>query len=390
MQVLADSNIPLVESLFSSLDSVSAFHTYSQRQPSPAQLADCDVLLVRSITAVNAELLAQAPRLRFVGTATIGTEHVDQMALQQRNIAFASAPGANADSVAEYVLSCVLALGGASIIDSQQHVAIIGAGHTGRASGRRLQALGLTVSYYDPPLLAQLQSAFCDSVKRQDLLAHDDWQQVLSADIISCHVPLTQSGQHPTYHLFDADALAQLAADTLFINASRGAVVDNTALRQRQQTPAALKLALDVWESEPHVDACLANRVAIATPHIAGHSVEGKAGGGLSLYKAFCRWQKRACDVNLADYLPASASRQWQWPEMPTAEQLQAAILSRYDVRDDHRWWQQQGTRALSFDQARRDYAARQRRQLACDRVLTRDAVVAERMQQLGFTVIAG
>ena len=170
MNIVADRNIPALSTLLSGAGNL---HFFSEREPPPELLANADALLVRSITQVNKELLKKAPKLTFVASATIGTEHIDSEALAEKGIAFAHAPGANAASVGEYVLCAVLQWLNGQNIDSlaDLDVAIVGAGHTGQAAGQRLQALGMNVHYYDPPLS-----------KKGEKAVHDHWQRVITAD----------------------------------------------------------------------------------------------------------------------------------------------------------------------------------------------------------------
>lgn len=346
LNFLIADNIPFADEVFASHGRIERF---AGRLPEPRQLAVADVLLVRSITQVNAALLEQSPNLQFVGTATIGTEHMDLKALDARNIAYASSPGANADSVGEYILTAWLAL--AQKHDwkvAQQRVAIIGAGHTGQAAGRRLEALGLKVEYYDPPK-AEADSDFTSM----------SWSRVLSADVISLHVPLTREGEHPTYHLFDTDALEQLAGHQCLLNASRGAVIDNQALLARQQQDP-LTLVLDVWEGEPELVDGLIDLVDIATPHIAGHSLNGKVRGTQQLYAA-CRqhfdWHQQA--PNWGGLMPAPRSFEWQCARMPSQQMLTQWVLQNYPIWQDDTAMREHGLSAEGFDTLRREYPVR-------------------------------
>ncbi|RUO65730.1 4-phosphoerythronate dehydrogenase [Pseudidiomarina planktonica] len=352
MNILADANIPQVEKLFEQFGQVNLF---SSRQPPSEQLADAQVLLVRSVTQVNSALLQQAPKLTFVGTATIGVEHVDQAALQQRHIQFASAPGANAAAVGNYVLSAtvemLLAQGKCELPTG--NAVIIGAGHTGTAAGKRLSGLGYQVSYYDPPLLADNNAARpvgCD--------LHADWQRVLEADLISCHVPLQDEGQYPTRHLWQADSLQQLKSDCLFINASRGAVVAEQDLLQTLAANGPM-VTLDVWEHEPQLNSELVAQVALATPHIAGHSLEGKVGGAYSLYGTFCKVQKCSPELSLQALLPKANQSVIEIAVPPDLQTLATWLRAIYDIRNDDKLLRDSELTAAAFDNLRKNYQVR-------------------------------
>jgi erythronate-4-phosphate dehydrogenase len=279
MKIYHDENMPFAAELFAPLGEV---HAFAGRQCTPQLIADADVLLVRSITQVNESLLAQAKNLKFVGTATIGTDHIDQTYLQNRGIAFASSPGCNAVSVAEYVLSAIKVLEQRYLFSLQHKtVGIVGAGNTGSRLADKLTALGVNFVLCDPVLEA---AGDCrDFVDYDHLLKH--------SDILSFHVPLVNDGEYPTRHLFGATQLAKIKPNAVIINACRGEVIDNHALleaKQAKQNGNNNPLVLDVWEGEPDILAELLPYVDIATAHIAGYSYEGKAKGTVMLYQALC------------------------------------------------------------------------------------------------------
>ncbi|MEQ8517236.1 MAG: 4-phosphoerythronate dehydrogenase [Chromatocurvus sp.] len=262
MKLVVDENI-------SGLDGLAGAGLSLRRMPgrdiNAADIQDADALLIRSVTPVNAALLAGATRLRFVGTATSGFDHVDRALLQQRGIAFAHAPGSNANSVAEYVLSAIAETGEflERLLDGGR-VGIVGYGHIGQCLGQRLDALGIAWSVSDPwrdPASVPCAATLSD---------------VLSADVVTLHAELTDSAPYPSRHLLHAGNLDQVSGKTLLINASRGAVVDNAALRARLDAADAPVAILDVWEGEPLLDIELLGRVRFGSAHIAGYSWDGK------------------------------------------------------------------------------------------------------------------
>lgn len=277
MLIVADENIPFVETAFGSLGAV---RTLPGRLLTPATVQEADVLLVRSVTPVNAALLAGG-RVRFVGSATIGTDHVDQAWLQGQGIAFACAPGSNADSVVEYVLAALLQL--AAWKDEPlrgKKVGIVGCGNIGGRLARRLPALGLQVLCNDPPLAEAAEAAGRPHtfLPLEEVLA--------TADVVTVHTPLTREGPHATHHLFDAARLAEMKTGAWLINAARGAIVSNAALRAGLEAGRPGAAVLDVWEGEPTPDPALVRDVDLATPHIAGYSYDGKVQGTIQLYEA--------------------------------------------------------------------------------------------------------
>lgn len=264
-RLVADQNMPLVEALFSHFFEVQLL---PGREITAQSIEGAEVLLVRSVTPVNQSLLAGSS-VRFVGSATAGTDHVDLDYLAKNHIQFAHAPGCNAHAVVQYVLSVLCCL---KPQWQQCRVGIVGCGNVGGLLYRQLCALGVQCRVYDP---------FLDSADIPDLCS---FEQVLDCEIISVHTPLTTSGPYPTHHMFDRQTLQQIKSTSLLINAGRGGVIDNIALLSLLKQRSGLQVALDVWESEPQIDTELLDLVAIATPHIAGYSYEGKIRGTQMLF----------------------------------------------------------------------------------------------------------
>lgn len=259
----------------------------------PASLRHADALLVRSVTRVDRELLAGSA-LRFVGTATAGIDHIDTAELERRGIHLASAPGCNAEAVADWVVAAVaawlakddspragLGVGEAGAQFATQlescRLGIVGYGHTGRAVHRRLAGLVRECLVYDP------------FVTRPDdpAGAVRDLNALGGCDIVTLHVPLTTTGAHPTRALIGADFLRGLDEGALFLNAARGEVVDAAALSAHC---SRLRVGIDVWTNEPRIDPELAQRVWLATPHIAGHTREAKARGAAMIFSSLCEF----------------------------------------------------------------------------------------------------
>ncbi len=287
MHIVADENIPLLDEFFAAFGSIRRL---PGRSISAADVRDADLLLVRSVTQVNRALL-EGSRVRFVGTCTIGTDHLDLDYFAEAGIAWSSAPGCNARGVVDYVLGSVLTLAEREGVDPAARVyGVVGAGQVGGRLVKLLQGLGWQVRVCDPPRQAAEGGDFVSLERIID-----------QCDVISLHTPLDAS----TRHLFDSARLAALKPGTWLINASRGAVVDNAALRSLLPQRPDLKAVLDVWEGEPQADVELAALCQLATPHIAGYSLDGKLRGTAQIYQACCRVLGVAEQVMLADLLPA-------------------------------------------------------------------------------------
>ncbi|MDR3667352.1 MAG: 4-phosphoerythronate dehydrogenase, partial [Ignavibacteriaceae bacterium] len=273
MKIIADENITLVQEAFSGLGDV---FLYGGRDISNNILKDADVLLVRSITDVNKNLL-EGTNVKFVGTATIGIDHVDTNYLSEKEIFFSDARGCNSDAVAEYVFTALLNLSIEQNFELKgKSIGVVGAGNIGSRIVRLAGALGMNVLQNDPPLKRQTGD------KR-----FLDLDELMNVDIITFHVPLNMEGEDRTSHLFDHNKLNSLKDGAIIINASRGPVVDNDSL-EMLISKKKFTSVLDVWENEPLINMNLLLKIRFGTPHIAGYSYEGKINGTVILYNALC------------------------------------------------------------------------------------------------------
>lgn len=352
MLIVADENIPLLAEFFAALGEI---RVVPGREMKAADVACADLLLVRSVTSVDAALLAGA-RPRFIGSATIGTDHVDLPMLAERGIPFAAAPGCNAVAVGEYVAT-VLALeaekpAAGECPDGSWRVGIVGCGNVGREVLLRVQALGHEVAVCDPLLPVTALPAGVAAVTLAELL---DW-----ADVLTLHVPLTCTGPHPTRHLLDAERL-QRGRWRLLVNSARGPVVDNRALSALLAAEPGRRAVLDVWEAEPAVPPGLLARVRYGTPHVAGYSLEGKWRGTAMLYEAACR----CLGIRPRTGLAAIRAARGDIPQpLPWAGSLAATLAAACDVPgDDARLRAVAGDDAVvtarAFDRLRREYPER-------------------------------
>lgn len=291
MLIVADENIPLLDAFFEGFGEI---RRVPGRSIDRATVEQADVLLVRSVTNVNRELL-EGSKVRFVGTCTIGTDHLDLDYFQQAGITWSSAPGCNARGVVDYVLGSLLTLAEIEGVDlTRRTYGVVGAGEVGGRLVKVLQGLGWNVLVCDPPRQAAEGG---DYVSLEQIIEQ--------CDVISLHTPLEKQGPQATWHLFDKSRLSQLKPGTWLINASRGPVIDNAALRQVLLQREDLQAVLDVWEAEPEVDVALAELCVIATPHIAGYSLDGKQRGTAQIYQAFCKFLEQPEQVSLNDLLAA-------------------------------------------------------------------------------------
>ncbi len=375
MNIFYDENMPFAAEFFADLGVLTPF---SGRTLSPIDIQDADVLLVRSITKVSEDLLQKNKALSFIGTATIGVDHIDQAYLATRQINFHSAPGCNAISVAEYVLSAMVVLAERYLLSlGDLTVGIVGAGNTGSRLSEKLTALNIKHVLCDP-LLAE------SSVDTRHFVS---LEQALSCDVVSLHVPLTRTGPHATYHLLDAERLAQLNEQQILINACRGEIIDNAALLALKQQGHPLKLVLDVWENEPNILSELIEYCEISTAHIAGYSLEGKARGTEMLYQALCQQLSINPDKRLADFLPVPAISALEIEQEFDEVLLNQLVKMVYDVRRDDAIFRQQIT-LQGFDHIRKTYPTR--REFSSVTVNLNNALSSDVPHRLGFNKKTG
>lgn len=351
MRILADENIPLVEAFFAEFGEIRRM---PGRSINRAALEQADVLLVRSVTRVDRELL-EGSAVRFVGTCTIGTDHLDLDYFEEAGISWASAPGCNARGVVDYVLGSLLALAEGEGVELEgRRYGVIGAGEVGGRLVEVLRGLGWDVRVCDPPRQAHEVGEF---VTLDEILTE--------CDVISLHTPLTLEGEHSTFHLLNQSRLERLRPGTWLINAARGAVVDNDALRGQLARRTDLQAVLDVWEGEPQVDVELAELCWIATPHIAGYSLDGKLRGTAQIYQAFCASKGLEPKVELAELMPPTSLRGLVFDASAGSADLLATICRAvYDPRRDDAAFRRhlggdEALRRVGFDQLRKQYPPR-------------------------------
>jgi erythronate-4-phosphate dehydrogenase len=323
MKILADQNIPCVAEAFGDLGEVRLM---PGREIKPEHLQNCQCLITRTVTRVDETLLQHSP-VEFVGTATIGTDHFDLDYLHGANIDYSNAAGCNAEGAAEYVISGLFAMAQQRGFDPfELKAGIVGCGNVGSRLQAKLDALGIECLVCDPPLQRARNS-------KQAFVSLE--RIIAECNFISLHVPLMREGQDSTFHLLDAKRLNTLIKDCVLVNAARGEVVDNAALLNLLRSRDDLCVYLDTWENEPLVARELLRRVDLATPHIAGYSVEGRLRGTQMVLDAACKhfglktsWRMKqrlppAREVDCADF----ASERGFWQDL---------FRQHYDIRYDH------------------------------------------------------
>ena len=275
LKILVDENIVFAESAFNQIGEVMLL---PGRKITNSSLKNIDILIVRSVTKVDGDLLKNTS-VKFVGTATIGTDHIDLEYLKANNIYFVDAKGCNAYSVAEYIIAALLNLAVRFDFKLQnKSIGIVGVGNVGSKVAFFAKAIGMQVLFNDPPL------------KRSgDTREFSEFEEILKCDVITLHTPLNLSGIDKTFYLLNQKNLDKLKDGTILINSSRGAVINNLDLLNVIDYKNLI-VVLDVWENEPSINVDLLDKVSIATPHIAGYSYEGKINGTKMIYESLCKY----------------------------------------------------------------------------------------------------
>jgi erythronate-4-phosphate dehydrogenase len=381
MHILVDENIPQGPEVFSAYGTVSTFHG---RQLTAADAKDADALIVRSITKVNAALL-DGSRVKFVGTATIGVDHVDQAYLRGKGIGFSAAPGCNARSVAEYFAAALLHLHVKNgLVLEGRTLGVIGHGNVGKAVAAIAPALGLKVIASDPPLESEGQAG--PFVPLHELAAR--------ADIITMHTPLTKTGAHPTFRMADRAFYAAFGRPKVLMNMGRGEAMDEPALLESTDNGTVAHLVLDVFPGEPNLNPELARRADLISPHIAGYSIQGKLGGTAQIHDAFCAhfgFEKKAAVAYPLPEAPVIVFGETITPTGGLETQLYDCVHHAYAIeRDDANLRAFLGDPEISkrFDGLRKAYPVRQEfAGFTVRGVPPEKKMLSEKLTRLGFSV---
>lgn len=371
LSIVADQQILLAKEVFSKFGDVQLV---DGRFIDHQVINGADVLLVRSVTKVNESLL-QNSKIRFVGSATSGIDHIDTDYLQKSNITFSHALGSNARSVAEYVLSSLLVVAEQQDFSlTEKTVGIIGCGQVGSRVKRFLDVLGIKSLLNDPPLASKALNH-----------TYVELEEILQADIITLHVPLTTGGEFPTSKLVNQAFLNKLKSDVILVNTSRGEVVDEAALLSFKQANPAATLILDVWCNEPEIDINLLQKTFIATPHIAGYSYDGKLKATEMLFDAL--------NVYVNEESSGAGLLQSEQEKVTIDDDaIQLAVMQSYDVRSDaialtNLTDMEEEKRAVYFDSLRKNYPIRREFTNRTIQTARMSNESKQQLLQLGFKV---
>ena len=396
MKIICSSNMPYAAEAFGTLGDVVVL---DGRSIAAADVRDADILAIRSTTKVDRELLADS-RVRFVGTATIGTDHLDIDYFEEVGIRWCYSPGCNANSVGEYFTAALLCLADRHGFELRgKTVGVIGVGNVGSRVVEKAGALDMRVLPNDPP---RQRLEECDSPSAAPLdprpstlgpLPFVSLDQLLAgSDIVTLHVPLAREGPDRTFHMADDSFFARMKPGCVFLNCARGAVVETDALLRAADRGVARHVVIDTWEGEPAYRQDLLDRADIGTPHIAGHSFEGKVMGTVMVYREACRFLGVEPAWTPDDLLPA--------PPVPMVEidarertdesALWEIVRSVYDIEGDDRRLRDScaadpANRAWSFDDLRRNYPMRREFRFTHVRAPGASEELQHKISRLGF-----
>jgi len=345
MKIVADDKIPYLKGVLEPFaDVVYVPGNLISRE----HLKDADALFTRTRTRCNKALLEDT-NIRFIGTATIGYDHIDTEWCEKHGITWKNAPGCNASSVNQYIASALVNLAsrfGFSL--KERTLGVVGVGNVGRRVVHLAEMLGMRVYLCDPP--REKNEGVCGFISLEGIIRE--------CDIITFHVPLSFTGEYKTCQMINRELLGKVLPGTLIMNTSRGEVADGNALREALRTGKIAGLVLDVWENEPDFDLDLMQVSSLATPHIAGYSADGKAKGTSMIIQELSRF----FDLGIDDWEPNDIPDplhpliQIDCMNLTHEEVISRAILHTYDVAVDDRKLRES---PATFEKQRGEYPPR-------------------------------
>ena len=374
MKIIIDHKIPFIKD---ALDKVADVRYLPGNEIGPADVQDADALIIRTRTRCTRDLLENSS-VRFIATATIGYDHIDTDFCDAAGIAWTNAPGCNSSSVEQYIVSTLLHLADKRRFQpNTKTVGIVGVGNVGSKVERAAKALGCRVLLNDPPReAAEGSGAFTELATL-----------LKQADIVTMHVPLIGSGAYKTEAMASRGFFGQMKEGAVFINTSRGEVVDEGALKQSVSSGKIADAVLDVYHNEPDIDRELLGMLAIATPHIAGYSTDGKANGTMMSVRAVSRFFGLGLDnwEPVGVPLPADKEIFVDGEDAEELEIIRDAHGKTYRVLDDHE--------ALvagpdAFEALRGGYRIRREPAVYSVKVFNDDGKYRKIFEGLGFNVI--
>jgi len=345
MKIIINDKIPYIQGAF---ESVAEVLYLSGSKTTPEVVKDADAIVTRTRTICNEKLLAGSS-VKFIATATIGFDHIDTDYCDANDIRWTNAPGCNSKSVEQYIASTLMVMAERKKLQFKELcIGIVGVGNVGSKVARFCELLGMKVLLNDPPRQrAEGASAFVSLTEVME-----------QADIITLHVPLNLKGEDATFHLGNQDFFSALKKQPVLINSCRGEVVETVAVKNALKNQQISDFICDCWENEPDIDLELLSLTAIATPHIAGYSKDGKATGTLMSVQAISdffglglnNWKPTGVELPLNPIIKIDGYG------LTEQEIISKVILATYDIREDDKRFR---NNVIQFEQLRDDYPFR-------------------------------
>lgn len=334
MKIIVDNKVPYIRE---TLEKIADQVIYLPGKDITHDIVkDADALITRTRTKCNRELL-EGSNIKFIGTATIGFDHIDTEFCKRVNITWKNCPGCNAGAVEQYVHAVLLLLEKEKGINLKNScIGIIGVGHVGTRIRNMAERLGMKILLNDPPRNDNGEKGYVDLQTIAD-----------NCNIITFHTPLIREGKYKTYHLADKDFFGLLKRKPVIINTSRGEVIDTNAILDALNNNTISEAVIDVWENEPNINIDLLNKVFIGTPHIAGYSADGKINATRMTLESLCQFFNINAEINIS--LPPD-------PNAPYSDDENTRILQQYNPHDD---CEALRSHTQMFEQLRGDYKLR-------------------------------
>jgi len=397
VRIVIDDAVPWLEEAFGPL---GVLRPRAAQAIDREALASADALIVRSVTRVDPDLL-EGSSIRFVGSATAGEDHIDRDGLEAQGITVANAPGCNAQAVADFVVASLAHARRWRVGGAPGPVGVIGLGYVGRRVTRTLRALGYDVMVCDPPLAERRAAG--QAIEDDDLALANmarferlgSLEALLeSSFIITVHVPLTRGGEHPTWHLLSSERIERLRHGQLLINTCRGGVIEDKAL-PRWMSEMEGKAFLDVWEGEPLPREELLQAptaVQLASPHVAGYSLEGKVAATRMVHEALSRFMGREPCFDGRAILEKAGRQELHCSDTNAAHDWRPWVAAAIPLLSDDRKLRAiarrpEAERAEAFEELRRGYSLRRELSAFTIRDALLDAETHRCLSALGIDV---
>lgn len=314
MKIVVDNKIPYIREPLSQITENVVY--LPGNEITAESVKDADALIIRTRTKCNKQLL-EGSKVKFIGTATIGFDHIDTEYCDAAGITWKNCPGCNAGAVEQYVHAVLSLLHVEKGMELDKTcIGIVGVGHVGSRIKGLAERLHMKILLNDPPRKDNGEEGFADL----KTLAGE-------CDIITFHTPLITTGKYKTFHMADKNFFDSLIKKPVIINTSRGEVVETDAILEALGNGKISDAVIDVWENEPNINLELLHKVYIGTPHIAGYSIDGKLNATRMTLESLCDYFNIDAEINL---------KRENKNDDTLSTYINDDILSKYNPKDDY------------------------------------------------------